>query len=249
MSERGLDDDSDTDELKKVLSDAERSSCDKYLACLLILVADGGRYQGLKRALDNQYLMDKDAYPCSLPQAMKLLEQFKPEAFNEAAAGEPASDAGVAFAQTDGYVPTCFNCRAKGHTVNECPKLDAAGRDKFWADRKSARDAKQGVTHAAVADKASTPPPVPAQANNASADFEWFQRYLALVEATKDLDVGFAQVGNLIERKVSFATVQDKPAKRFTLDPHKLYLDICATYHSAFVRDMLNDVKTVGTVL
>jgi len=63
------------------------------------------------------------------------------------------------------------------------------------------------------------------------------------------LDVGFAQVGNLIEKKVSFASVQDKPAKQFTLDPHKLYLDSCATYHSAFVRGMLNDVKTVGTVL
>ena len=142
-----------------------------------------------------------------------LLELFKPEAFNEAAAGEPASDAGVAFAQTDGCIPTCFNCRAKGHTVNECPKLDAEGRDKFWADRKSARDAKQGVTHAAVADKAPTPAPVPAPASNASADFERFQMYLALVEATKDLDVGFAQVGNLIKRKVSFASVQDKPAK------------------------------------
>ena len=43
--------------------------------------------------------------------------------------------------------------------------------------------------------------------------------------------------------------IQDKPAKRFTLDPRKLYLDSCATYHSAFVRDMLCDVKTVGTVL
>ena len=74
MSERGLDDDSDTDNSQKVISDAERNSCDKYLACLFILVADGGRYQDLKRALDNQYLMDKDAYPCSLPQAMKLLE-------------------------------------------------------------------------------------------------------------------------------------------------------------------------------
>ena len=57
MSERGLEDDSDTDDLKKVIADAERTSCDGYLACLFILVADGGRYQGLKRALDNQYLM------------------------------------------------------------------------------------------------------------------------------------------------------------------------------------------------
>ena len=76
--------------------------------------------------------MDKNVYPCSLPQAMKLFQQFKPEAFAEAATGEPGGDSGVAFAQTDGYVPTYFNCRVKVHTVNECPKLDAAGRDKCW---------------------------------------------------------------------------------------------------------------------
>eukprot|EP00957_Ditylum_brightwellii_P048882 3709266-Ditylum_brightwellii.AAC.1 len=116
MSECGLDDNSNTDNLKKVISDAEHSACDEYLACLFILVADGGRYQGLKQALDNQFLMDKDAYPCSLPQAMKLLEQFKSEALAEATAGKPGGDSGVAFTQTKGYAPTCFNCRAKGHT-------------------------------------------------------------------------------------------------------------------------------------
>eukprot|EP00957_Ditylum_brightwellii_P100993 7697731-Ditylum_brightwellii.AAC.2 len=67
MSECGLDNNSNMDNLKKVILDAERSACVKYLACLFILVADGGRYQGLKRALVNQFLMDKDAYPCSLP--------------------------------------------------------------------------------------------------------------------------------------------------------------------------------------
>ena len=64
MSERGLDPDSDdTDGLQKVIIDAECGSCDKYLACLFILVADGGRYQGLKQALNNQYLMDQDRHP------------------------------------------------------------------------------------------------------------------------------------------------------------------------------------------
>eukprot|EP00957_Ditylum_brightwellii_P138573 10562288-Ditylum_brightwellii.AAC.1 len=75
MSKRGLDDDSNTDDLKK----------------------------GLKQALDNEFLMDKDAYPCSLPQAMKVLEQFKPEALAEATTGKPSGDSGVAFAQTKGY--------------------------------------------------------------------------------------------------------------------------------------------------
>ena len=70
----------------------------------------GTRYQGLKRALDNQYLMDKDAYPENLPQALKLLEQFKPESFADAATSEPAGDSGVAFDQTNNYLPTCFKC-------------------------------------------------------------------------------------------------------------------------------------------
>ena len=46
-------------ELKEVLDDAERMSCEEYLSCLFILVADEGRFQGLKCALDNQYLMYK----------------------------------------------------------------------------------------------------------------------------------------------------------------------------------------------
>eukprot|EP00957_Ditylum_brightwellii_P023204 1751169-Ditylum_brightwellii.AAC.1 len=33
MSEHGLDNDSNTDDLKKVISDAERGACEEYLAC------------------------------------------------------------------------------------------------------------------------------------------------------------------------------------------------------------------------
>ena len=92
------------------MKDAERQSCDKYLACLFILVAASGRCQGLKRSLDNQYLMDKDAYPCTMPQALKLLEQFKPEAVVDEATDKPAGDSGVAFAQTKGQVSTVKSC-------------------------------------------------------------------------------------------------------------------------------------------
>eukprot|EP00957_Ditylum_brightwellii_P163778 12468717-Ditylum_brightwellii.AAC.1 len=141
--------------------------------------------------------MDKDAYPCTLPQAIKLLEQFKPEALADATTGEPGGDTGVAFAQTEGYTPTCFNCRAKGHTVNNCSQINAAERDKFWADRKANRNANLGVSHAAVGDKshtpapapaANTPAPAPVPAANTTSDSKQFQKYLALVEATKDLD-------------------------------------------------------------
>eukprot|EP00957_Ditylum_brightwellii_P080950 6157805-Ditylum_brightwellii.AAC.1 len=167
--------------------------------------------------------MDKDAYPCTLPQAIKLFEQFKPEALADATMSKPGGDTGVAFTQTEGYTQTCFNCRAKGHTVNECPRLNTTERDKFWADRKANCNANLGVSHAAVGDKSNTPAPAanaPAPAPT-PADFEWFQKYLALVEPTKDLDVGFAQVGNLVEDKVSLASIHNKPVKRFTLNPHK----------------------------
>ena len=72
---------------------------------------------------------------------------------------------------------------------------------------------------------------------------------MALMKAMEDLDVGFSQVGTVIETKVFFATVENKPGKRFTLHPNKLYLDSCATYHSAFVCNMLSNVKTGNTVL
>ena len=73
MSERNLVIGDDAKDLQKVKADAERASCEEYLSCLFILVADGGRYQSLKRALDNQHLMDRDAYPTTMPQALKLL--------------------------------------------------------------------------------------------------------------------------------------------------------------------------------
>ena len=84
------------------------------------------------------------------------------------------------------------------------------------------------------------------------------------------MDVGFIQVGKQSEsghylflqgtvptiettdvqgKHVLFAAVNNSPVQCFTLDSHKLYLDSCATYHSAFVRWMLDDVKTVPTVL
>ena len=151
--------------------------------------------------------MDKDAYPETLPQALKLLEQFKSESFADTATGEPAADSGVAFVQSNSYLPTCFKCGVKVHTVNDCPKLDEAGKEMFWADRKSAQEAKRGVAHVVVADAAAaTPAPAPALSvasvpgSNTSQEFKRFQRYMALMTVTEVLDVGFAQVGTVVEK-------------------------------------------------
>ena len=40
-----------------------------------------------------------------------------------------------------------------------------------------------------------------------------------------------------------------KPEQRITLDNCKLYLDSCATYHSAFVEECLNNIHDMDMVL
>ena len=54
-------------ELEKVQKDDKKLACEEYLSCLFILVANSGRSQGLKRALDNQFLLDNYAYPITMP--------------------------------------------------------------------------------------------------------------------------------------------------------------------------------------
>ena len=168
----------------------------------------------------------------------------------------------MAFTQTGERVITCYNCREKGHTVNECPKLDESGKEKFWeAFNKERRGnyTKKGFVNAAVAGQQAavtvpTPAPAPA-ASVASApasdadEFARFQRFQELIRATENIDLGFAQVGTAAAEKVSFVSVANKPDKLFMLDPFKLYLDSCATYHSVFDIDMFGSAKTVGTVL
>ena len=48
------------DELEKFQKDAKNSACEDYLSCLFVLVADSSHFQGLKRSLNNQFLLDKD---------------------------------------------------------------------------------------------------------------------------------------------------------------------------------------------
>ena len=72
----------------------------RFLSCLFILVADSGRFQGLKRDLGNQFLLDKDAYPTTMQQALKLLEKFKAEVVTRYKGRADSGDkSGVAFAQ------------------------------------------------------------------------------------------------------------------------------------------------------
>ena len=67
------------DELEKVQKDAKKWGCEEYLSCLFMLVANSGSFQGLKRALDNQFLLEKDAYYITMPKTLNILDKFKDE--------------------------------------------------------------------------------------------------------------------------------------------------------------------------
>ena len=76
------------------------------------------------------------------------------------------------------------------------------------------------ITSRYIADTAAaTPAPAPAPSvasvpgSNTSQEFKRFQQYMALMKATEDLDVGFAQVGTAIKKKVHFVSVENKPGK------------------------------------
>ena len=106
-------------------------SCEEYLSCIFILVADGGRFQGLKRALYNQYLMDKYAYPTTMPRALKLLDKYKAEVGATEQNADSDGESGVSFTQADAWQSntTCYSCGEHGHGVNYCPKLDNTQRE------------------------------------------------------------------------------------------------------------------------
>ena len=85
--------------MEKVQKDSKSSACEEYLSCLFILVSDSDCFQGLNRALDKQFLLDKDVYPTTMPQALNLLEKFKSEVGTTPKGRTDADESRVGFTQ------------------------------------------------------------------------------------------------------------------------------------------------------
>ena len=67
----------DVDDAKKNLAQIETeamaSSCEEFLACLFIMMADNGRYKPLKTQLENDFLLGKLHYPKTVVKSKRLL--------------------------------------------------------------------------------------------------------------------------------------------------------------------------------
>ena len=187
------------DELEKVKKDAKKSACEEYLSCLSILVSESGRFQGIKRALDNQLLLDKDVYPTTMPQDLNIIENFKAEVgTTPKGCADSVDESGVAFAQAQSWahIMVCHHCGVKGHGVNECPNLTHAQRKQFWEERNKAGREKSNTalkevnTNDAIAEVVAV---VPSEDDAARVKYERYQR---LMSAMEEIDIGMFQVGH-----------------------------------------------------
>ena len=214
--------------------------------------------------------MDKDAYPTTMPQALKLLEKFKSDSGTVTKGNDSDDETGVAFAQTENWDAnvTCHKCGVKGHRVNDCPDMTAAQIKKLWADRNTeylekqeVPEVKKGVANNDMAkDKPALSVPV-------AADMAKFEQFECFVPAAKELGIDLLNMETPVNeginilsdavstpsKQVTFAEVVKETGKRddkrFTLDSWNLYLDSCATYHSEFLRSLLHNVREVKMML
>ena len=61
---------------KEIKESAMNASSEEFLACLFILLADNGRYKGLKIELKNDVTMGQSNYPKTLVAAKRILTDY-----------------------------------------------------------------------------------------------------------------------------------------------------------------------------
>ena len=61
---------------KKIEESAMTTSSEEFLACLFILLADNGRYKGLKIELANDFTMGQSNYPKMVGASKSLLTDY-----------------------------------------------------------------------------------------------------------------------------------------------------------------------------
>ena len=134
--------------------------------------------------------MGKDAYPRKLPEALKLLQQFKGEGGRRTNNNKNNNDgmqAGLAFAQhglpqaADSDV-ACFSCSQKDPKLFACPDTTQKKKDEIYAQKKAERANKGKPSVVGQAHVAAGSECVAAAANSTSSasaagDYGMMQEY------------------------------------------------------------------------
>ena len=126
---------------KKIEEAAMTASSEEFLACLFILLADNGRYKGLKIELSNDFTMGQSNYPKTVVASKRLLKDYIALVNSNYVKQEPY-DAGVAFSKTDcdndwKKNVICHGCGLKGHQLKEFNKTSPEEKKKIYAMKKA----------------------------------------------------------------------------------------------------------------
>ena len=141
---------------KEIEESAMTASSEEFLACLFILLADNGRYKGLKINMANDFNMGQSNYPKTVVAANRLLMDYIAPV-KSTYVKQDTDNAGVAFRKTDRDNDwkknvSCHGCGLKGHQIKECNKTSPEDKKKIY-DMKNAgtfEANKTGVVNAVV---------------------------------------------------------------------------------------------------
>ncbi|KAL3794468.1 LOW QUALITY PROTEIN: hypothetical protein ACHAWO_009413 [Cyclotella atomus] len=129
----------------------------EYKASLFLRLANEARFKDLKSQLDDMNLFNREAYPKTMEQALRYLQNYRGKSgLVDGAArnqrnrnrGNKRGDEGVAFYQggtkksggsRDISKDDCYNCGEKGHHAKDCPQLTEetiGGRPMQYPERR-----------------------------------------------------------------------------------------------------------------
>jgi hypothetical protein len=226
--------DLDADEKEACL----KASCEEYLAALFIRIANDSHYKAVKIELDNLYLFNKGAYPTTLDEAYRYLQNFK-----QIAPCQPRNDRvedGLAFAERGQRTIRCYNCGEEGHVAKRCPKLDAneqrevdlVGQDHFNSFQPSEEVEAEGTGGDGLQ-----------ECMDAIANIQ------VNLGAEDDESIATAGEEEWVVDGVGFIEPSTTSGRRVDCGRNRVYLDSCATENVMFATEFLSRCHTTGVTM
>ena len=173
--------------LKKDIEEAGMTtSSEEFIACLFILLADNGRYKGLKIELANDFTMGQSNYPKTVVSSKRLLTDYiatgKRKYFKQ-----ELDNAGYAFSKTDHDNDwkknvSCNGCDLKGHQLNEYNKTSPEDKKRIYAIKKAGTPdlKKKGVVNNVAEDTPRENSSAASSVTVSGSENDQYQRFLGV---------------------------------------------------------------------
>eukprot|EP00956_Cyclotella_meneghiniana_P035517 scaffold115573_cov38-Cyclotella_meneghiniana.AAC.1 len=229
------------DEKEEIL----KTSMEEYRAALFLRISNDAKFGNLKLELDNMYLLQHGAYPRTIEEAMRYLQNYRdsnPKRNNYQ--NKPKHDEGVAFPQVGTKGP-CHHCGG-AHWLRFCKTCPEDVKAKLLDELRQSGGIKPGGAN---------------NVKDANIGFNMF-----VDEELQECMDGIAQVNvdDLGGDELSIASAEYDESDvieglgflessglsdRVTCGRNKLFLDSCATHNIMFASEYLQGVGHAGVAL